>query len=627
MGKLKRGRKNQKSRLNPIGKSPNSTADQKKDENLRQSKILPLINKLTSKVPNEKAMALSAITVIAEDPRMRTLLLKEKLIPIVLEQCLNDSNDEIVVESFGLLRNLSIEEGYDVITYLWRSNIWVTIEASLSKIAHSFKYIHDPTSTDKSTDKTKLTLLYDFTENIFSLVITLASGSQDIYDSIFDKMDTVLTLVFDLIKVQINPETKLKFTTKLFNSCLEFIYEFSSESLEFVNKLISNEDFNLEKINEYVNNQSNRLGMVYVEGIKFNYNEIATAGKSQQSLSAEILLKIFDLLHNIDLNKLVEDLIKAEKQPIQKDTNPKDVLKNLQDDAKLQAKSDLTCLEVALDIITSTFEYLSVNETNPSQPIDLSNEILEILISKIYPLLSELIKFELTNNGVLLLLSKVSVSINNLTWLMLSNESIPTPWFEACLQLWDLFIQVSSKLSDEETQKITLNILWGIAKSLGPEIRNKVQTEMIQNLIAKGQEISNNNNEKDKDIDEKLELYLSIVGFVGSLAPIIGNIEITSAIGEFLMSSLELCTSTNPVANEVVIETLNSIYDIFCDKNFDYDEPVFVQQKYLQRLIAIEPKIKAMYKKIDKNKYEQLKVKGEEAWTNLGRFIKYKESE
>jgi hypothetical protein len=627
MGKLKRGRKNQKSRLNPMGKSPNSTADQKKDENLRQSKILPLINKLTSKVPNEKAMALSAITVIAEDAKMRTILLKEKLIPIVLEQCLNDSNDEIVVESFGLLRNIAIEEGYDIITYLWRCDIWVTIEASLSKITHSFKYIHDPSSTTKNSDKTKLALLYDFTENIFSLIITLASGSQSIYDSIFEKMVLVLTLVLNLIKVQINPDTKVKFTSKLFNSCLEFIYEFSSESLEFVNKLISSEDFDLAAVSDYANNHSNRLSMAYVEGIKFNYNEIVSGGENQQALSGEILLKIFDLLHNIDLNKLVEDLIKGETKPIQKDTNPKDILKTLQDDSKLQAKSDLTCLEVSLDIITSTFEYLSVNETTPDHPIDLSNEILEILMSKIYPLLSELIKFELANNGVLLLLSKVSVSINNLTWLMLSNESIPTPWFDVCLQLWDLFIEVSSKLCDDETHKIILNILWGIAKCLGPEIRNKVQLELIQNLISKGQEIANNNNENDKDIDGKLELYLSIVGFVGSLAPIIGNTETTSAIGEFLMASLELCTCSNPVANEVVIETLNSIYDIFCDKNFDYDEPVFVQQQYLQRLIAVEPKIRAMYKKIDKNKYEQLKVKGEEAWTNLGRFIKYKESE
>lgn len=116
MGKLKRGRKNQKARVNPIANNSKKNFDKQeiKDENTRNSKILPLINNLKSSVPNDKTMALGAITVLCEDERMRKLLLKEKLVLIIMEQCLNDSNDEIVVESFGLLRNIGIEEGYEV---------------------------------------------------------------------------------------------------------------------------------------------------------------------------------------------------------------------------------------------------------------------------------------------------------------------------------------------------------------------------------------------------------------------------------------------------------------------------------------------------------------------------------
>ena len=66
MGKLKKGRRNQKARLNPIGTNPKaSSKDEKRDENTRQSKILPLINKLKSTVANDRSMALGAITVLA----------------------------------------------------------------------------------------------------------------------------------------------------------------------------------------------------------------------------------------------------------------------------------------------------------------------------------------------------------------------------------------------------------------------------------------------------------------------------------------------------------------------------------------------------------------------------------
>lgn len=141
MGKLKKGRKNQKARLNPIGSK--SQQDSKKDEATRTSKILPLINKLNSTIPNEKSMALGAITILSEDARMRKLLLKEKLISVVMQTCLNDFNDEIVVEAFGLLRNLGIEEGYDVVKYLWRQGIWTSIESALNKIDESFKFLQE----------------------------------------------------------------------------------------------------------------------------------------------------------------------------------------------------------------------------------------------------------------------------------------------------------------------------------------------------------------------------------------------------------------------------------------------------------------------------------------------------
>ncbi|ABN65560.1 predicted protein [Scheffersomyces stipitis CBS 6054] len=638
MGKLKKGRRNQKARLNPIGTNPKaSSKDEKRDENTRQSKILPLINKLKSTVANDRSMALGAITVLAEDDRMRSLLLKEKLVSIVMEQCLNDANDEIIVESFGLLRNLGIEEGYDVLKYYWRSNIWTAIEAAIAKIQTSYKYLveNGANPAGNKNDKSKVQLLYDFTENILSLIIVLASGSDDLYESIFDKIDPILKFVSDLLTSEISTTSGFKISTKLFNSLLEFIYEFSTESEDFIRKFSLDINFDFAKLFAYVEAKEshyNNLTRVYIEGIKFNNFEVLSQGENKYEVGTQFLSNIFEIIVTTDLELLKKNIHAIKNpdnssKPIQKDANTLETDLSKGYDLALQTKLELTTLEVALDLITSLLEYLSTNDND--EPLNLPTPTVEVLLNKIYPSLVELNNFENANKGMLSLREKILVALNNLTWLMLSNESLPVAWFEKSLALWDLIIS-SANTSDVVLQKNCLNVLWGITKSLGPEVRSKLQPSIVDELIAKCQTIMEKQNEAD---ETDIELYLSIVGFLGNLAPVVGNTQITSKISQFLITTIELlCNSTvttvtSPAKIEVVLEAINVIYEIFGDIEFDYDYEIFVQQGYLQKLSLLEPKVKELYKKIDKNKYPHLKAKGEETWINLGRFIQYKQSE
>ncbi|KAG7660951.1 uncharacterized protein J8A68_005471 [[Candida] subhashii] len=635
MGKLRKSKKNQKARLNPIGSSKkNNTDTSKRDENTIQSKIVPLINKLKSTIPNEKSMAIGAITVLAEDERMRKLLLKEKLITIVMEQCLNDSNDEIVVESFGLLRNLGIEEGYDVLKYLWRSNIWITIENGLNKVDTSFKYLQE--HPDKQ-DKSKVQLLYDFTENLLSLIIVLASGSQDIYESIFNKIDPIIGFVVNLINLQISNESKFKISTKLFNSLLEFIYEFSTESIDFIKKLNENSNLDFVKLIEYVeSNQSNKLANIYIEGIKFNnYEILETNHQDKDQIAQSIFIRLYNLIIDIDLNELKQKINSISNpdnsnKPIQKDANTleKD-LSSSSIETKSQTKAELYSLEISLDIITSILEYLSINEESPQDPIELSPELQTILLDKTFMALIELLKFEI-NENILQLIEKILSALNNLTWLMLSNETLPVEWYTKSLSLWDIILTLSSKQDQSPVvQNSCLNILWGVVKSLGPEIVSEIQPEMIGGLITKAKNILGETESNTTD-DDSLNMYLSIVGFLGTLAPIVGNNDITNEISQFLLQSCQECinkSEQNPIIIEIIIESLNLIYEIFSDKDFSYDYEIFVKQNYLSNLKNLQPNVKQVYKKIDKHKQPQLKLKMEETWINLGRFIQYKETE
>ncbi|KAK6203049.1 uncharacterized protein RJT21DRAFT_119181 [Scheffersomyces amazonensis] len=641
MGKLKRSKKNNRSRLNPIGSKPKagkSTGDDsKKDESTRQSKILPLLNKLQSTIPNDRTMALGAITILCEDERMRKLLLKEKLISIIMEQCLNDSNDEIVVESFGLLRNLGIEEGYDVLKYYWRSGIWTSIEASLGKIEKSFEYlIENPhnAANKKHHDKSKIQLLYDFTENILSLIVALSDGSEDLSEAVFEKIDPVSKLVIKLLT-----QTQFKFSIAMYNALLEFIYDLSTESIDFIQQINNIPEFNLDSISQFLekNGSFNRLTKVYLIGIKFNLLEvIGQPTNKKHELSQELLSTIFNLIVGIDIEDLKTKLKTIQEpdnsQPIQKgDGNIIETDLSKDQDLKKQLKVDLSSLEVSLDLVTSIIEYLSINEENIEEQIHLSHGLIEILLDKIYPSIIELIKFELTNDFILSFIEKLLVSLNNLSWLMLSNEELPVEWYEKSLQLWDIASAVSSKASDVNLQKNCLNVFWSVSKALGPQVQTKIQDGMIDELLTKGELIIT---KKDESTNEDWEFLLATVGLLGNLAPVIGNSEKTFKISEFLLGSTELFiggeykSATNQgIIIDIVNESINLIFDIFGDKDYDYDNEIFVQKNYLARLKIIEQKFREFTKKVDKNKYPTLKVKGNETLMNLGRFIQYKASE
>lgn len=650
MGKLKRGRKNQKARVNPIANNSKKNFDKQeiKDENTRNSKILPLINNLKSSVPNDKTMALGAITVLCEDERMRKLLLKEKLVLIIMEQCLNDSNDEIVVESFGLLRNIGIEEGYEVTKFYWRSNIWTAIEAALKKIETSFKFLEESKSLPlaateddekkaqgkKTSDKSKEQLLFDFTENILSLIVVMASGSEDLYDNVFQKIDPVLKLVVDLINWNI---PTMKTTVKLFNSLLDFIYEFASESTEFVQNLHENSQFDLHRLIEYLASPAqskNTLGKVYIEGIKFHLYEALNQADNKDAASTEILNNLISCITTINLDSLKKNLsvIDNAKEPIQKKAPEeiKDIDQQIGGDTPetAQAKVDVQTLEIAIDLITSIWEYIAFNEANPQDPVTLSTDLIQVILQLAYPSLIELLKFEMQNKEALELLDKIIVCLNNMCWLFLSSENIPVEWYSDALQLWDLIVNISSNKDNLLIQKDCLSICWGITKTLGGEIKSKVNYSMIESLISRCDDLTKH--DPTEDNARSLEFFLCAVGFLGSLAPVIDNTEVTSHISQFLLSSTELFATNQtdePKANEIPIECLNLIYQIFGDMSYSYDYEIYVKNNYHEKLQALEPSIKLMYKKIDKNRYPHLKIRAEETWATLGRFIQYKQSE
>ncbi|OBA19912.1 hypothetical protein METBIDRAFT_209872 [Metschnikowia bicuspidata var. bicuspidata NRRL YB-4993] len=637
MGKLRKGRKNQRGRLNPVAKKMGSNASKQeiKDETLRQNKIVPLIGKLSSSAPNDRSVALSAITVLAEDERMRKILLKERLVPTVMEQTLNDSNEELVVESFGLLRNLTIEEGYEVAKFLWRSNIWASIESGLTKIENSLKFMQ---SEPKGIDKKITHMLFDFIENVLSLIVLIASCSDDLYESIYSKIGRVVNLVIDALNWNI---AKLR-TVKLFNSLLDFIYEFASDSAEFITSLADMPSFSLPKLLEAVQlpaHKNNNLGKIYVQGIYFHFLEVkGDETTTKDNACAHLLKATFDTVTSIDINNVKTCLSTADNahEPIQK-PKPDEKLEDIdvpfggESAEKINARSDLQAIDISIDLFTSICEYLALNESEIQEQTSLNESLINLFLDVAHPSYMHLLTFDQENDEILQLTSKLLIAYNNMCWLFLSMDAIPTAWYSKIPELWEAAEKVA-KTENLEYQRLTLNIFWALTKSVGPEVKDKVSLEDVKGLLTKCNLLTSSMGEA-KELDlSSLEYVLSAIGFLGSIAQVIGNTEITSEVSQLLVVLIRhFAASQNNMkeakAIEIPIECLNLLYDIFGDASYEYDLPVFVQQNYLQKLEELEPIVKSCYKHIDKNKNPELKLRAEEAWTNLGRFIQYKKSE
>lgn len=638
MGKLKKNRKARNARVNPVARKDGSTKQDLKEESTRQNKIVPLISKLSSSAPNDRSMAISAIMVLAEDPKMRRLLLKERLVATVMEKTLNDNNEEIVVELFGLLRNLTIEEGHEVAKHLWRLNIWAAIEKGLETIESSFDFINK--NSEKKMEKKRALMLYDFTENLLSLVVAIASSSEELFDQISGKIDRTLKLVLALITFN---TPKLKTSLKLFNALLELLYEFASESADFVARLATSQGFSLEQLETALqepSHEKNRLGKIYLAGLKFHIYEVDfdTRSATNKNIACLTLLKhIFQTISGIQLEEVYQELTTTSTEPLQKDPsqNPKeekqqdiDVPFGGHTPEKAQASADLQAIDVAIDIFTTICEFLAIEEDPAAGQVNLDGEIVQYLMETAYPSLVHLLKFDHDRGAALALTEKLLLALNNLCWLFVASQTIPVAFHEKIPELWEA-TEVVSNNDDLETGRLCLNIFWALSKCLGPEVQSKASAEKVVQILNKCQEVIKMALQ-DEDPAPGLEFALSGIGFLGTLAQTISNVQLTGQIGEFLLEAISHFSQEKKCqkqGTEIVVESLNLIFDIFGDADYEYDLPVFVEGGYLSRLEGLESGVRGCYKRVDKHHNPELRARAEEAWSNLGRFIDYKRHE
>ena len=233
-------------------------------------------------------------------------------------------------------------------------------------------------------------------------------------------------------------------------------------------------------------------------------------------------------------------------------------------------------------------------------------------------------------------------ALNNIAWTVSSIDfsashldSIKDFWSSLAYRIWEEVVSpvLASNTADIELASSITSLAWAVSRSvqgavkLKPDEQRKFMAlyQASKNLLTgDGQSNGNKQPSSDEPSDAFQGLDVKSIGVLGSLARDPAPIELNKEIGVFLLTVLTSIPETQPA---VAVEALDQIFDIYADKSYAFDEPVFWGAGFYKHLEEILPKVKKMAKAIDKRKQEELRSRADQAVLNLGRFLKYKRTE
>lgn len=236
--------------------------------------------------------------------------------------------------------------------------------------------------------------------------------------------------------------------------------------------------------------------------------------------------------------------------------------------------------------------------------------------------------------------SHALAALNNIAWTVSTIdfstgtlESLHTFWASLCQQIWNEIISpvLASNTADIELASSITSLAWAVARSAKGKIQiNADESSKFMALYQASKSLPSNDTQTnrakkaDGDSDEFQGLGVKCIGVLGSLALEPAPIELNRQIGIFLLTVLSAMPEVPPADT---VEALNQLFDIYADRSYSFDEPVFWGDNFYKHLEDIQPNAKKLTKSIDKRTHTELRARADEAMLNLGRFLVYKRKE
>ncbi|KAI0640125.1 armadillo-type protein [Trametes polyzona] len=143
--------------------------------------ILPIIQKLEGVDPAERKWACVAVSnLIQNDPSTRRLLQGKNIVGKLITR-LSDSEEEVVVEAAGSLRNLCIDGGFDICAEMFNKNILAPLKTFVPKISNTLsQFLASPKDAPENAQQ----LVYEFADNVITILWCLSETSNKALNAI-----------------------------------------------------------------------------------------------------------------------------------------------------------------------------------------------------------------------------------------------------------------------------------------------------------------------------------------------------------------------------------------------------------------------------------------------------------
>ncbi|KAG9234610.1 hypothetical protein BJ875DRAFT_7571 [Amylocarpus encephaloides] len=661
MGKSK-PRHRQRDRQDPTSKPTKPPADPELAA-IREQQILPVLKGLTSSELQTRSNAANAIANLIGDAKSRKLLLREHIVKILFEQTLTDSSLETRASGWGILRNLALEEEADFCIHLFRQDVLTAIEGTLQTVIQTVEAQDPPFS---KLPHPQQRLVWNLTTSLINLITSLAEAQDEIVEAI-SKLSTVSNFLFGLLAFDLTPLGPQ-------NDVLSCLTALTEDNKPLVEQIINRRGW-VASIVQIKDTKSTTAIMA----CGALHNIFSTMGwsdhnKTTETASDAALLPA--VIHYMDVSiasangvnnhtsgstpdqilqlaleitasiatSLQEALERGEEKEFQgfdeaplelEDMDAKKEANDAHSDEDGDQDYEMNDDEIQADMDFVTGDGLENEGDSSDEPT------LEQLVREAAPRVLALLHSPRSSNSDAVRDAALS-ALNNIAWTVSSIDfsmdhlgSLRKFWSSLAQEVWDKTVSpvLASNTADIELASSITSLAWAVSRSVQGTI--KLQPEEARKFMALYQASRSIGSVAEApssgpkapstgNSDEFQGLGVKCIGVLGSLARSPAPIQLNREIGVFLLTTLAALPDT-PAADTV--EILNQVFDIYADKRFAFDEPVFWGDGFHKHLEDVLPKARKMAKGIDKRKFEELRARADEAILNLGRFLKYKKRE
>ncbi|KAG6830892.1 hypothetical protein H0H92_014043 [Tricholoma furcatifolium] len=603
--------------------------------------ILPILQKMESPDPAERKWACVAVSnLIQNDPSTRRLLQGKNVVGALITR-LTDSEEEVIVEATGALRNLCIDGGYDICAEMYNKNILVPWKTFIPKISNTLsQYIEGSATAPENAQN----LVYDFADNVITVLWCLSETSNKALDAIngIQLVPFLMSFLAARDKISLAPVTA------------------AARSDEPKTAAKDPSDPRITTLR------------VLCSGILKNLSPLPPpTAASFIDIDKDVVLPLLQPV--ISSVSLLDASAKAMELVTKQSSVPQIEKLSLKhtpgSDHKSQEEVELTRLEatlrtvqLALEILIGvcatlpdpTFEVPEKEEddedidddegedgdlpmdegddTNMQEDSPAQNSSASFLPTLVAPLVALLQPTSLSfpplaapspHPPTTSVLSAIHISalecLNNI-FLSLSASGIPgiATDHNAGRQVWDgiwsalAIVGTETGLGQERRQEmwhVVVGVLWGIGNVWkGSLVPNEEQIQLLIQLCG-------------STSDERIQV--KCIGTLECLAQHPQSIDANRIISQFLLSLLPSEGTPSSAGTEPLIQATSALIDIYSDEEMPYDIN-FRQGGYLARLASSVDGVKKAVRGIDRRKEggKDLRLRGEEVRDNLVAFIR-----